>query len=243
MASPIRILSALPGATAAAAGLSVIGWLSLAALSYGDAQTGPICSAAAAEAPGRALHPGGFVDWGFMVLAMMGPLLGGSLHHLWHRSLARHRARNVLLFISTYIAIWCLVYVLFTIVLVSIDASMLGTLPLLVLTTTIAVAWQFSPHKREALMRCHLRPPLSVFGYRAWLDPIWFAVRRGAWCVVSCWALMLVPFAVQSLLLMLIAAAIITYEQVFRSSARPISRAWRDWIPRTRRPAAHQPAS
>ena len=148
-----------------------------------------------------------------------------------------------LLFISTYIAIWCLVYVLFTIVLVSIDASMLGTLPLLVLTTTIAVAWQFSPHKREALMRCHLRPPLSVFGYRAWLDPIWFAVRRGAWCVVSCWALMLVPFAVQSLLLMLIAAAIITYEQVFRSSARPISRAWRDWIPRTRRPAAHQPAS
>jgi hypothetical protein len=42
---------------------------------------------------------------------------------------------------------------------------------------------------------------------------------------------------------MLIAAAIITYEQVFRSSVRPISRAWRDWIPRTRRPAAHQPAS
>jgi predicted metal-binding membrane protein len=191
MASPVRMLSALPAATLAAACLSVIGWLGLAALSYGDAQTGPICSAAA-EAPGRVLHPGVFVGWGFMVLAMMGALLGGPLHHLWHRSLARHRARNVLLFISTYIAIWCLVYVLFTIVLVSIDASMLGTLPLLVLTTTIAVAWQFSPHKREALMRCHLRPPLSVFGYRAWLDPIWFAVRRGAWCVVSCWALMLV---------------------------------------------------
>jgi len=239
VANPARILSALPGATLAAAGLSATGWLGLAAVSYGDVQTGPICSEPAVEA----LGPGVFVGWGFMAFAMMGPLLGGPLHHLWHRSLARHRVRNIVLFISTYIAIWCLVYVLFTIILVRIHASLLGTIPLLVLTTAIAVAWQFSPHKREALRRCHLRPPLSVFGYRAWLDPIWFAVRRGAWCVVSCWALMLVPFAAQSMLLMLIATAIITYEQVFRVWARPISRAWPDWIPRTHRPAAHQPAS
>jgi hypothetical protein len=54
---------------------------------------------------------------------------------------------------------------------------------------------------------------------------------------------MLVPFAAQSMLLMLIATAIITYEQVFRLSAPPISRAWPDWVRRTRRPVAHQPAS
>jgi predicted metal-binding membrane protein len=239
VASPVRILSALPGTTLAAAGLSVVGWLGLAALSYGDADTGPICSAPAVEV----LHPGVFVGWGFMALAMTGPLFGGPLHHLWHRSLARHRVRNIVLFISTYIAIWCLVYVLFTMVLVSIGASLSRTLPVLVLTTAIAIAWQFSPHKRKALLRCHLRPPLSVFGYRAWLDPIWFAVRRGAWCVLSCWALMLVPFAAQSVLLMLIATAISSYEQVFRLPAKPISRAWPDWVSRTRRPVAHQPAS
>jgi hypothetical protein len=54
---------------------------------------------------------------------------------------------------------------------------------------------------------------------------------------------MLVPFAAQSMLLMLVVTAIITYEQVFRLSAQPISPVWVDWIPRTRRPAAHQPAS
>jgi predicted metal-binding membrane protein len=195
------------------------------------------------EALSQALHPNMFVGWSFMALAMMGPLLGGALHHLWHRSLARHRVRNIVLFISTYIAIWCLAYALFTLALVSIDASLIRTLPLLMVTTAIAVAWQFSPYKREALLRCHARPPLSVFGYRAWLDPIWFAGRRGAWCVVSCWALMLVPFAAQSMLLMLVVTAIITYEQVFRLSAQPISRTWLDWIPRMRRPMPHQPAS
>jgi predicted metal-binding membrane protein len=237
------MLSALPGATLTAAGLSVVGWLGLATLSYGDADTGPICSAPAVVALDQLLPPGVFVGWGFMTLAMTGPLLGGPLHHLWHRGLARHRVRNIVLFISTYIAMWCLVYVLFTVVLVSIDGSSRRTLPLLMVTTVIAVAWQFSPHKRKALLRCHLRPPLSVFGYRAWLDPIWFAVRRGAWCVLSCWALMLVPFAAQSLLLMLIATAISTYEQVFRLSAQPISRTWPDCIPRMRRLVAHQPAS
>jgi predicted metal-binding membrane protein len=242
VASPLRTLAELPGTSLAAAGLSAVGWLGLAAVPYGGEQTGPICSIAAATALGQVLRPGLFVASGLMVLAMMGPLLGGPLHHLWHRSLARHRLRNIVLFLSTYITVWCLVYALFTVVLVSIDGFSLNTLQLLVLTTPIAVAWQFSARKRAALLRCHLRPPLSVFGRRAWLDPIWFALRRGAWCVLSCWALMLVAFAAQSLLLMLIATAIITVEQVLRAPIRPPCIAWPDWIRRTRRPMAQQPA-
>ena len=242
MASPLRTLAELHGTTLAAAGLSAIGWLGLAALLYGSDQTGPICNVARATALGQTLHPSLFVAWGLMVLAMMGPLLGGPLHHLWHRSLARHRLRNIVLFLSTYITVWCLVYALFTVVLVSIDGSSLNTLPLLALTIPIAVAWQFSAQKRAALLRCHLRPPLAGFGHRAWLDPNWFALRRAYWCVLSCWALMLVAFAAQSLPLMLIATAIITCEQILRAPVRPRRIAWPDWIRRTRRPMAQQPA-
>jgi predicted metal-binding membrane protein len=181
VASRLQTLAELPGTTRAAAGLSAIGWLGLAALLYGGEQSGPICSVPAGAPLEQALYPSLFVAWGLMVLAMMGPLLGGPLHHLWHRSLARHRLRNIVLFVSTYTATWCLVYALFTVVLVSVDGFSLNTLQLLALTTSIAVAWQFSAHKRAALLRCHLRPPLSVFGHRAWLDPIWFALRRAYW--------------------------------------------------------------
>jgi predicted metal-binding membrane protein len=243
VASPLRMLAEFPGATLAAVGLSAIGWLGLAALQYGSEQTAPICGAAAGAALGQALRPSLFVAWGLMVLAMMGPLLGGPLHHLWHRSLARHRLRNIVLFLWTYITVWCLVYALFAVVLVGNGGFSLNTLQLLVLTTPIAAAWQFSAYKHAALLRCHLRPPLSVFGHRAWLDPIWFALRRGAWCVLSCWALMLVAFAARSLPLMLIATAISTREQVLRAPLRPRRLAWPDWIMRTRRPVAQQPAS
>ena len=78
MASPLRTLAELHGTTLAAAGLSAIGWLGLAALLYGSDQTGPICSVARATALGQTLHPSLFVAWGLMVLAMMGPLLGGA---------------------------------------------------------------------------------------------------------------------------------------------------------------------
>src|SRR5215475_10721290 len=98
------MLPQLPGTTLAAAGLSATGWLGLFVLQYGGEQSGPICSVAAAAALGQALRPSLFVAWGAMALAMMGPLLGGSLHHLWHRSLARHRVRNIVLFLSTYIS-------------------------------------------------------------------------------------------------------------------------------------------
>jgi predicted metal-binding membrane protein len=147
------------------------------------------------------------------------------------------------LFLCTYIAVWCLVYALFAVALISIAGFSLNTLQLLALTTPIAAAWQFSAHKRAALLRCHLRPPLSVFGHRAWLDPIWFALRRGAWCVLSCWALMLVAFVAPSMSLMLIATAIIACEQVLRAPLRPLPLAWPDWITPTRRPAAQQPVS
>jgi predicted metal-binding membrane protein len=235
--SPVQVLCELTGAAAAAAGLTGIGWLGLAALSYAGAPTGPICGASPGGSLGEAMRPDRVLAWGLMVLAMMGPLLAGPLYHLWHRSLARHRLRGIALFLSAYVAGWCLACGVFALALDAANAYQAGDAVLLPAAVSLAAAWQLSPDKRYALLRCHLRPPLSVFGTRAWLDPIWFGLRRAFWCVLSCWALMLVSFSTRSggILPMLIVSAIIAYEQVFREPPRLPAHACNAWVPRPRR--------
>jgi hypothetical protein len=157
------MLRHVTGAAVAAWGLSGLGWLGLAAWSLrGDAAIGPICRASGG-ALDDALRPELLLGTTLMMLAMMAPLTAGPMHHLWHRSLARHRLRAIGLFWLTYIALWSLVGVLFA--LAAANASRIGNTVLL--TLLIALAWQRLPAKATALRRCHLRPPLAVFGARA----------------------------------------------------------------------------
>ena len=220
------MLRHVTGAAVAAWGLSGLGWLGLAAWSLlGDAAIGPICRASGG-ALDDALRPELLFGTTLMMLAMMGPLTAGPMHHLWHRSLARHRLRAIGLFWLTYIALWSLVGVLFA--LAAANASRIGNAVLL--TLLIALAWQRLPAKATALRRCHLRPPLAVFGARALLDPPWFALRLTAWCVASCWAVMVAALAAQNatpgLVPMLIASAIIVWEQLWRTPLRSDGAAW-----------------
>jgi hypothetical protein len=112
--------------------------------------------------------------------------------------------------------------------LAAANASRIGNTVLL--TLLIALAWQRLPAKATALRRCHLRPPLAVFGARALLDPPWFALRLTAWCVASCWAVMVAALAAQNatpgLVPMLIASAIIVWEQLWRTPLRSDGAAW-----------------
>ena len=217
-------LGDVSGATQAAAILTVIGWVGLGMLS-GSSELGEAMCRGDTSA-GSPVRPDALLAWLFMILAMMGPLLSGPMYHVWHRSLARHRLRGIGLFLLSYVAVWLLVCVLFVLV---IDVGYrLDRAPLLPLTLLLAAAWQLSPLKRRALLRCHLRPPLSIFGARALLDPVWFGLRRAAWCVLSCWVLMLVPFVAErgGVALMLIASGIIFAEQVMQLQPRPFGTSW-----------------
>ena len=82
-----------------------------------------------------------------MVLAMMGPLTGGPMQHLWHRSLARHRLRSIALFTLVYIALWSLTAALLALALDAANASRIDNTVLLALTLLIALAWQTAPQK------------------------------------------------------------------------------------------------
>ena len=233
------MLRHVTGAAVAAWGLSGLGWLGLAAWSsLGDAGIGAICRASGG-ALDDVLRPELLLGTTLMMLAMMGPLTAGPMHHLWHRSLARHRLRAIGLFWLAYIALWSLVGVLFA--LAAANASRIGNAVLLVLTLLIALAWQLLPAKATTLRRCHLRPPLAVFGARALLDPPWFALRLTGWCVASCWAVMVAALAAQNatpgLVPMLIASAIIVWEQLWRTPLRSDGAAWAMWSMWPRREA------
>jgi predicted metal-binding membrane protein len=109
-------------------------------------------------------------------------------------SFARRRARAILLFVAGYGTIWMAAgAVLLTL---AIAARLFAPASSLALFMIVAVLWQFSPIKQRCLNRCHAHGELAAFGLAADLDALRFGFRHGAWCVGSCWALMLLPLLV-----------------------------------------------
>jgi len=126
-----------------------------------------------------------------MFAAMMLPLAGGPLRHVWDRSFADRRWRALLLFAGVYAALWIAVGIALILVAGWIGAA---ESPLVMTAAVAAVAaWQFSPAKQYCLNRCHTRATLSAFGPEADLDVLRFGLTHGLWCIGSCFALMLLP--------------------------------------------------
>lgn len=131
-----------------------------------------------------------------MLLAMMPPLLGPPLLHVWRRSLARRRVRAVVLFVLGYALVWLgaeLVLVSGWLVFGSL-APEAGSVPFAI-AALIALTWQATPLKQISLNRCHGQPPLAAFGLHAEADALRYGASHGLWCVGACWALMLLPLA------------------------------------------------
>jgi predicted metal-binding membrane protein len=146
------------------------------------------------------------LSWFLMILAMMLPsslpLLGHSIHPVWHRP---HSRRLVSWIIFGYLSPWTLFGLL-----VYLGDSFLHQMaahdaPLAPVSAFIAPAivmiaglYQFTPVKRSYLERC--RPSQTQFpegsleklnGARAFKQ----GLRLGLLCIGSCWSLMLLMFA------------------------------------------------
>jgi predicted metal-binding membrane protein len=127
-----------------------------------------------------------------MLLATMPPLLLHPILHVWTRSLARRRIRAVALFLFANTAVWMAVgCVLAAGALAMRMVADLDAVLAAAVATGIALVWQATPVKQTCLNRCHRLPPLAAFGIAADLDCLRFGAQAGAWCVGSCWALML----------------------------------------------------
>lgn len=163
--------------------------------------------------------------WALMLVAMMAPLLIPSIQYVRQRSFKHRRARAVALFVVGYGALWMAAGA----VVLAIETTVKLLAPMSFLPAAgvalIAVVWQFSPIKQQALNSCHLRTELAAFGAPADLAVLRFGLTHGVWCVVSCWALMLFPMLLPSGRLAAMAAvAFLIFSERLN---RPMPPSWR----------------
>ena len=132
------------------------------------------------------------IGWALMLTAMMAPLLIPALRHVRARSLRSRRWRAVSLVTVAHAAVWTVGGIVL-LALASLLRSVTGQPDLaLLLGLDAALAWQLSPLKQYCLNRHCAHPPISSFGSAADRDALRFGGTHAAWCLGSCWALMLV---------------------------------------------------
>ena len=132
------------------------------------------------------------IGWALMLTAMMAPLLIPALRHVRARSLRSRRWRVVSLVTVAHAAVWTVGGIVLLAV-ASALRSVTGHADLTVLLGLVAaLSWQLSPLKQYCLNRHCAHPPISSFGSAADRDALRFGATHAAWCLGSCWALMLV---------------------------------------------------
>ena len=136
--------------------------------------------------------------WLAMLVSMMTPLIALPLAHVRASSLAGRRWRAAAGFLLGYFGVWALAAVpvlalAFALRLVagSASAALLGA-------GLLAMIWSACPYQQAAQNRAHRLRRIGLFGLAADRDCFAFGARLGGWCLLSCWAWMLVPLFVST---------------------------------------------
>jgi predicted metal-binding membrane protein len=157
--------------------------------------------------------------WLLMVVAMMVPLVSGSIHFTAVRSLWRRRHRAIAGFLAGFLGLWLLAglaalgaaEVLDSVQWSRPAASMAGFI--------LAAAWQHAPARQRALVACHGSASLAPLGWQADRDCIRYGWTIGRRCLVACWVVMLAYLAAGHGLLLM--AGVTGVVMVERYSRRP----------------------
>jgi predicted metal-binding membrane protein len=131
-----------------------------------------------------------------MLLAMMTPLVWLPLAHVWDRSLAERRLRAGLLFLCGFLGVWMVAMTILTFLAVALRLVAGSAIVALAISAGIAFLWQLTPVKARFLKRCHAVRPLPAFGLSAEIASVRYGMEIGRSCVVTCWALMLLPLTI-----------------------------------------------
>ena len=169
------------------------------------------------------------IGWALMLTAMMAPLLIPALRHVHARSLRSRRWRAMGLVTVAHVAVWTVGGIVLLAV-ASALRSVTGHAELAVLLGLVAaLSWQLSPLKQHCLNRHCAHPPISSFGRAADHDALRFGGTHAAWCLGSCWALMLVSLLAPAwhLAVMLVVSVWMWVEPL----DRPAAPAWRVRLP------------
>jgi predicted metal-binding membrane protein len=179
------------------------------------------------------------IGWLLMLVAMMLPLVTPAIRHVRDRSFARRRHRATAQFLAGYLLVWMLAGAVLMFAALVVRSSVRSEWAPVVVGVAAVLMWQLCPLKQICVNRMHAQPPLAAFGIAADLDAVRFGVVHGAWCVGSCWLLMLLPmlFASGHLAVMVLVTLWMWAEQL----EPPIAPRWRLRVPaRAMRALAYQ---
>jgi predicted metal-binding membrane protein len=129
--------------------------------------------------------------WFAMTVAMMPPLAIPLIRHVAVRSFAARRHRAIAVFLAGSLGPWLVVGIVGLPILAVAPVAPLTPSTILAGGGLLAGAWQMTPIKRRALLRCHRTFPLGPAGWRADRDCLHYGFVHGIDCVTSCWPLML----------------------------------------------------
>lgn len=136
------------------------------------------------------------VGWALMLAALMPPLIAVPLRHIRDRSFASRRGRAMALFALAYVAVWMMAGVVLQFIPL-VHFVWPGSFVPVAIGMAVALLWQLSPAKQYCLNRCHRVPNLTAFGVAADHHVLVFGLTHGAWCIGTCWALMMLPLLVE----------------------------------------------
>ena len=158
--------------------------------------------------------------WLLMLIAMMFPLLSDPIRQVWKRNFPRKRLTGIFAFLTTYVAVWMMISMVLSAIAAFMQQHLYGNEWLLLgAALSITLLWQSSPWNQACLNHCHIVPRISPFGLAAERDCGYYGFLKGAWCIGSCWALMLLSMLAMKFgtLVMLIASVVMFIEQLLPS--------------------------
>jgi predicted metal-binding membrane protein len=163
--------------------LSAAAWIDLVAGSAGSPGGGHAAHGSVLTVTSR---------WSIMVIAMMFPLVVGSIRTTAERSLWSRRHRAIIVFLAGYLATWLAAGVALHLAITTVDISRWVPSSLLAAVAfALAAAWQFGVPKWRAVRACHRAARLAPHGWRADCDCGRYGWMVGRQCVMSCGPLML----------------------------------------------------
>lgn len=145
------------------------------------------------------LSPTGLVTgWLLMVAAMMPPLLGQQINHVWNSSFRRRRGRALAFFSLGYGLVWLTLGALLIPLTIGLRTAAPGWRASAI-ALLAAILWSCSPAAQMARNRCHRLDRIGAFGWAADRDCIKQGISTGLPCAAACWAWMLIPLTIERL--------------------------------------------
>lgn len=177
--------------------------------------------------------------WAVMIAAMMVPLQHDLFDYLGARSLRSRRVGMIAAAAGAYCAIWLAAGLVLVPAALLLRVGAVHWLAAVLPVLGAALAWHISPLRQAALNACHRLPPFAAFGWRGYRDAAVIGFARAGWCVLSCWAIMLLLLVLPAghFAAMALATVVLAVERAERP--RPPQWGWH-WPDRAARALAHR---